>query len=67
MKKKLWALMMAAAVTVSAVGCGNGKDPAKEAQTPGQENPAKDENSAADAAENAGAAALPPSPHSHRH
>ena len=25
MKKKLWALMMAAAVTVSAVGCGNGK------------------------------------------
>ncbi len=56
MKKKLWALMMAAAVTVSAVGCGNGKDPAKEAQTPGQENPAKDENSAADAADNAGTA-----------
>lgn len=58
MKKKLWALMMAAAVTVSAVGCGNGKDPSKIPQTPAQENSPKVEEDAGEAgtAENAGAA-----------
>lgn len=58
MKKKLWALMMAAAVTVYAVGCGNGKDPSKIPQTPAQENSPKVEEDAGEAgtAENVGAA-----------